>query len=226
MVRLFDVQNGKVGIYKVTSPSGKCYIGQTYDFERRYTDYKRMSCKKQPYLYHSLKKYGVSNHSFEVLCSFPNDVSVDVLNKAEEDAIDEYKEKEIPLMNIRGGGGSKGKLAESTKLKLSLANKGKKRTYVATDEYRKNISERNRNRVLSEDTKQLIRSKARKGSAHTSSRKIYQFTLDNILVKEWDSVIEACDGLRGYKYVRIINAAKGRIPAAFSYKWNYDDKII
>ncbi len=55
------------GIYKVSSPSGKVYIGQSKNILARFEDYKKMSCKAQSRLYNSIKKYGAMNHSFEVV---------------------------------------------------------------------------------------------------------------------------------------------------------------
>lgn len=55
------------GIYKITSPKGKIYIGQARNINYRWLDYGRLACKKQAKLYGSLKKYGVNNHTFEVL---------------------------------------------------------------------------------------------------------------------------------------------------------------
>lgn len=55
------------GIYKITSPKGKIYIGQSTDINFRWSNYIKLYCKKQAKLYGSLKKYGVSNHKFEVI---------------------------------------------------------------------------------------------------------------------------------------------------------------
>ena len=55
------------GIYKITSPSGKVYIGQSIDIERRFRHYKRMVCKDQVKVYNSFLKYGVDAHIFEIL---------------------------------------------------------------------------------------------------------------------------------------------------------------
>lgn len=59
--------NNKSGIYKITSPSGKIYIGETVDFEKRFIRYKRLECKQQYKLYNSFNKYGVENHIFEIV---------------------------------------------------------------------------------------------------------------------------------------------------------------
>jgi len=57
------------GIYKIISPSGKIYIGQSIDIERRFSQY-RKGCtinKSQKKLYNSFKKYGEAAHSFEII---------------------------------------------------------------------------------------------------------------------------------------------------------------
>jgi group I intron endonuclease len=56
-----------IGIYKITSPSGKVYIGQSINIKKRISNYKSTSCKKQSKLYHSIKKHGWENHKFEVI---------------------------------------------------------------------------------------------------------------------------------------------------------------
>ena len=59
--------NSNSGIYKITSPSGKIYIGETINFEKRFNRYKSLQCKKQIKLYNSFIKYGIDNHNFEIL---------------------------------------------------------------------------------------------------------------------------------------------------------------
>lgn len=48
-----------VGIYKITNPNGRIYIGQSTDIKFRWGIYRKLKCKDQPSLYNSLKKYGV-----------------------------------------------------------------------------------------------------------------------------------------------------------------------
>lgn len=55
------------GIYKITSPSKKIYIGETVNFEKRFKRYNRLECKRQFKLYNSFLKYGVENHIFEII---------------------------------------------------------------------------------------------------------------------------------------------------------------
>lgn len=54
-----------VGIYKITSPTGRVYIGQSVDIKTRWASY-RSNCSKQVKLYNSFKKYGIHKHIFEI----------------------------------------------------------------------------------------------------------------------------------------------------------------
>ena len=123
----------KIGIYKITSPTKRIYIGQSVDIGRRFRQYRTMAnCQEQSTLFRSLKKHGVFNHRFEIieLCN------CDVLTEKEAYWIEYYKSNDKRKgMNIRGAG-SKGKLSTSTKRKILNSNKGKKRTV----EQRMNLS--------------------------------------------------------------------------------------
>ena len=67
-----------IGIYKITSPTGRIYIGQSVNIEKRLKSYKALNCKTQTKLYKSLKKYGYKNHLFEIICKCE---SVELNNK-------------------------------------------------------------------------------------------------------------------------------------------------
>lgn len=56
-----------IGIYKITSPSNKIYIGQSKNIEKRIKSYKYSLAKGQPRLHNSIKKYGYKNHTFEII---------------------------------------------------------------------------------------------------------------------------------------------------------------
>lgn len=65
------------GIYKITSPTNRVYIGQSKDIVYdRFKRYKKLRCEGQPILYRSLLKYGVENHTFEII----EECSLDDLN--------------------------------------------------------------------------------------------------------------------------------------------------
>ena len=56
------------GIYKITSPSGKIYIGKSINIQKRFKQYKKSLGKGQPLLNRSFLKYGIDNHVFEIVC--------------------------------------------------------------------------------------------------------------------------------------------------------------
>lgn len=55
------------GIYKITSPTGKVYIGQSKDIKNRWSSYRTRECPNQILLNRSFKKHGVYNHIFEII---------------------------------------------------------------------------------------------------------------------------------------------------------------
>ena len=68
-----------IGIYKITSPTGRIYIGQSVNIAARFKKYKWLGCKTQTRLYRSLLKYGYEAHKFEVI----EECSIELLNERE-----------------------------------------------------------------------------------------------------------------------------------------------
>lgn len=136
-----------IGIYKITSPTHKIYIGQSINLNSRFQSYKRLECKQQPQIFNSLNKHGFDNHIIEVL----EYCSVELLNERENfyktQIINKYgwgkalfcdlydngvgPRSEQTKQNISQGrmgknGWPKGQLqSEETKQKKRLANQGK-----------------------------------------------------------------------------------------------------
>ena len=52
-----------IGIYKITSPTGRIYIGQSVNIERRFKQHKRKTKNYKPntLLINSFNKYGAEN---------------------------------------------------------------------------------------------------------------------------------------------------------------------
>jgi group I intron endonuclease len=126
------------GIYKITSPSGKIYIGQSINIYKRWGRYKYLNCKNQCRLYNSLIKYGYNNHIFEII----KECNSDSLNKLEEEYVLKYNSVENGL-NLRYGGGSCGKLSKESKEKLRKANTGRKVSEETKEKLRKRSKENN-----------------------------------------------------------------------------------
>jgi predicted GIY-YIG superfamily endonuclease len=118
-----------IGIYKITNPKGKIYIGQSIDIERRFKEYKKLTCKKQPKLYNSLQKYGVENHKFHII----EECFIEQLNEKEtywkKYYLIQFKEdwNNILFCNLYDNGG--GPLSKETKLKMSISASGKPKNH-------------------------------------------------------------------------------------------------
>ena len=52
-----------IGIYKITSPSQRIYIGQSINIEKRWKEYSVTKLKSQPKIKNSILKYGIKNHN-------------------------------------------------------------------------------------------------------------------------------------------------------------------
>jgi group I intron endonuclease len=124
------------GIYKITSPSQKVYIGQSFDLELRFRLYSKMRCTGQRSLYNSLKKYGYESHRIEVIHCLPFDIDQPTIDNYERLYIQLYKECGVKLLNLKDGG-SKGKHCEATKLLISKKITGR----TLSEAHRKKMSE-------------------------------------------------------------------------------------
>lgn len=110
-----------IGIYKITSPSKKVYIGQSTDIKRRFEEYKRLECKSQTRLYRSLKKHGVEKHKFEIICQ----CSFEELNEMErfyQDAFCVINKQGLNCLLTKTTD-RKMEVSDETKKKISKANK-------------------------------------------------------------------------------------------------------
>jgi group I intron endonuclease len=153
----------KCYIYKITSPSGKIYIGQTRNLNARISKYKNLKCKRQFKILNSLKKYGFETHIFETIeqCEFLE------LNNRERYWQDFYdvlgknglnciltRTDELPTI-----------FSQETRDKISKAIKGKKLSKKHIEIIRKTHT----GRKASEETKKKIGfySKNRKASPET-----------------------------------------------------------
>lgn len=206
-------------IYKITSPSGKVYIGQTIDYERRMSTYLRShkSVKGQKKLYNSFIKYGVDKHLFNIIEEIPKEE----LNKREIFWILKYNSIRKGLNITIGGNNSYGyKMKESTKKKLSES--AKKRGSCLTGEGKKRLIEALKNRVFSESHRLKL------SSAHSNNKKykeryesmsipIVQLGKDFNTIAEFKSMTEASikTGIAEANICRCVN--KKRISAGGFY---------
>lgn len=122
-----------IGIYKITSPSGKVYIGQTTNEKARVRHYMSHNCKQQKKLYYSLEKYSFKSHVF---------------NFIEECVVEKLNERERCWQDFYDSAGSNG-------LNCRLTKTNDKSGYFSI-ETRKNMSNSAKNKKLSEEHKRKI----------------------------------------------------------------------
>jgi len=125
-----------IGIYQITSPSGKVYIGQSWDIKRRWYLYSLGHCVAQRHLHNSLQKYGFKAHKCEVLERFHEPPFQSSLDEREQFYMDLRRSEGRQLLNLRGGG-STGRLSAETKERIRIANTGLK----PTEETRRKLSQ-------------------------------------------------------------------------------------
>ena len=159
----------KIGfIYRLTSPNGKIYIGQTINFEQRCRKYKYKAFKGQIKLWNSCEKYNwnpIETIEIIEICK------KDELDIREKYWIEKYDSYNNGLNSDLGGNSRLGfKHSPETKEKLSLANKGKKHSNETkqkisfycrnrSEEINKKISDSNKGKRHSDETKIKIREK-------------------------------------------------------------------
>lgn len=216
-----NLKKNMIGIYKIQSPNNRVYIGQSWDIKRRWKDHKSTKAYKLRKLHASFMKYGVENHSFELLHELPKDINQKVLNTYEQLYMDLYRNCNIDLLNIKEGGNGFGKHSEETKSII----REKRKFQICTDETRRKISnhfktikrnpewvkkvaDASRNRKVSIETRQKI------------MRKINQYTKEGIFINEWDSLTSASEYYK-CNISNIANCLTNRAKTACGYIWKY-----
>jgi group I intron endonuclease len=162
-----------IGIYKITSPSGKVYIGQSINVNKRMNDYKKLQdCKKQTALYNSFLKYGTDKHTFEIV----TECTIKELNNLERYYQDLYDVTNPKIgLNCRLTASDErcGELSEEHKSKISKSMLGKKHTNETKDKMKELMKGRNTwmvGKKHTEDTK-LKMSKTKKGKKMSEESK-------------------------------------------------------
>jgi group I intron endonuclease len=182
-------------VYKITSPSGKCYIGKTVNFISRMNDHRRLEWADGhcTVLQKAIRKYKWENMKIEVLFETNN---IDELNQAEKDQIKAHKSNYNGFgYNCTDGGdggytwsdGSKEKAREAmlkhhrsgpghtktAKSRISTSLKKYKQEKGVSVQHRSNLSKSLKGRVFTAEWKENIGAAARgrKMSKESSEKK-------------------------------------------------------
>jgi len=163
-----------IGIYKITSPSGRVYIGQSVNIENRWMHYRTPNNSLgQTRLNASFSKHGVTSHVFEVIC----ECSIGELNALERSYQEQYDVLGPKGLNSRlvDEDGRSGYLTDDIKKKISDKLTGRKipkeviekwmknkKQYIRTDEIKDKARQKMKGRTFSEEHRKKL-SEAKKG---------------------------------------------------------------
>jgi group I intron endonuclease len=142
------LQVGESGVYKITNLINlKGYVGITDNFHCRWQEHQRASLKDAKPLYKAMRKYGIENFKFEILCLSPDDPGIlfdlEIFFVANQNTYigDGWG------YNLNRGGGGNLKPSFCTRNKMSRARKNWHKTHEAnfkgchhTDEWKEKIS--------------------------------------------------------------------------------------
>lgn len=173
------------GIYKITSPSGRVYIGQSVDLRNRINGYKSTESKYsgQPILWRSFKKHGIENHIFEII----EQCEPDELDCRERYWQDYYDVLNGGLNCILTECGDK-KRIESVKTRENKRNVNLGKKFSA--EHKKRIGESKIGIPRSEKTKDKLREANLCGKTENSIKVIDVITKDT-----FDCIVEAAKSI-------------------------------
>lgn len=237
-----------IGIYKITNPNGKIYIGQSINIEKRIYKYKTLNCKNQFKLYNSINKYTWKIHKFEII----EECSISQLNELESwyklccvinygwsnclfcNIIDnEFRIKSEETKFKMSKFAKNRKWSEKTKNKISNSNKGRKLSEETKDKIRfnklnsenkgmlgKHHSDESKLKISQNEERKIKLRNNRIKCIEVISKPILQYDLDGNFIKEWNSTKEA------YSIIEkgdITACLVGRTNKAGGYKWKYKE---
>ena len=134
------------GIYCLTSPSQKCYVGQARNVQKRMRVYKNLNCKGQRKLYNALIKHGFEDFKFEIL----EECGIDILDEQEKFWI-QHKNSIKNGYNLREGGHFS-RYSDESRLRISMAHKGK----VLSQAHREKMSKARLGKSFTDETKRKM----------------------------------------------------------------------
>lgn len=217
-----------IGIYKITSPNNRVYIGQSVNINKRFYRYSILSAnvKGQTKLYRSFLKYGVLNHKFEIL----KECSQSELNELERYYQEYYNSVDDGLNCVYTKTSDKsGSPSKETLHRMSIAQKGNKHWLGKnhTQEAKDKISNAHKGRKHSAE---VNLSKGRKGresnrkgffsNLNPRSKKVIQLDKENNIVNEWICIMDIVRELN-YSAGNISSCCNGKMKTYKNYLWKF-----
>ena len=216
-----------VGIYKISNPNGRIYIGQSTNIELRWGKYSKLHCKDQPSLYLSLKKHGWENHIKEII----EECKATDLDSREIYWGEYYNVLSNKHLNNRLGRGFGSYDSEETKIKKSLCHLGRENYWLKdkplTQEHKDKISKaktgNKQNRTKTRSDKGISRRYHVEFIIKAKNKTVLQYDKGNNFIKEWES------GKQASKELNIpqpnINAnCNNKVKSAGGFIWKFKEQ--
>lgn len=226
-----------IGIYKITSPTQRVYIGQSVNISLRLKYYSSLSCKKQPKLFNSLQKYGWEQHKFEIIeeCSLEQlDERETYWKQIELDKVNNNWEQVLFCGLFDKGGGPK---SSEWKRNIGISNNKPKpegfmskelkqkiqqsRIGIKHKSHKKQSEHKSYNKPKPEGFKEKL-SIILKGKQTKPKIPIIQLDKNGNIIQEYDSYTSA----KKYTNIKgIANVLTGRAKTAGGYFWKYKESL-
>ena len=204
------------GIYKISNPEGKIYIGYSTSLETRVEHYKKLNIMTQPLIKESIEKYGWEHHAFSII----EECEDNIIKEREKYYIKLYNSFNNGLNSNKGGGGplyhtdqTKQKISEKGKL-----NKGKRvNSHLKGRKLPQSHVESNKN------NKGKRVNSHRKGKSFSGTMKsILQYDLEGNFIKEWNSIKEININFnKSESFPAIGKCCRGERKSQFGFIWEY-----
>lgn len=233
-----------IGIYKVTNPKGKIYIGQSINIENRFKQYKMIdkSCIG-PKLFNSLIKYGYENHIFEIIeeCNLEELDNKEFTHK--QKILKNSNWEQVLFLQLKDKQG--GNRSQETKEKIRISSMGKNSKIIyqfdlegnfikewnsiveAEKVYGKGIKSNLVGKTLTAGgyiwsyNKELIYLGNKiKNKWSSKNQPVLQLDLEGNLIKEWNKILDIETELN-FKNSNISACCKERQKTAYGFKWKY-----
>jgi group I intron endonuclease len=218
----------KIGIYKITSPTNKIYIGQSIDIERRWGGHKSY-IGVGPKLKNSYNSYGFENHIKEIIeeCNIDQLIECEIYWK--QHYINKYGWEKMLFCEIYDIGG--GPKSQETKDKQSISQKQnlsrpevieKRKINCKIAANKPGVQER---AVVNTDWVKRELNRMKSMNYSQLKKPIIQYNTSGSFIKEWGGFIDIKNELK-YDSSSIRKCCKGLQKTAYGFKWEYKNEIF
>ena len=211
-----------VGIYKITNPKGRSYIGQSVNINNRKYAYMAINRRNiGPIIANSLDKYGWENHKFDIIeeCSIEQLHKREVYWKAVELEKKEGDMQQVLFCNMHDVG-SFGPLSQHIIDKLI----GQKRT----DETKLNMRNAKlgktsnfKGKKHTDETRLKIKNSRLGKPSNRPVKPVLQYSLEGNFIKKWDSI--TCLSKEGFSLNGIVLCCGGKQQKSQNFIWKFKE---